>query len=60
MRTEALPAVAVELYTHEGEMLACRFTRGDEQSAGGCVTPQGQRFDLIARDDDRDTARPRG
>ena len=60
IRTEPLPAVAVELYAHDGEMLACRFTRGDEQSAGGCVTPQGQRFDLIARDEEREFARPRG
>ena len=60
-RTQELPAVAVELYAHDGKTLDCRFTRGDDASAGACVTSEGQRFELIARDDEREaTSRPRG
>ena len=60
-RTQELPAVAVELYAPDGDLLACRFTRGDEHSAGGCVTPEGQRFELIVRDEGAEsTSRPRG
>jgi len=60
-RAEELPAVAVELYAADGKALACRFTRGDDESAGACITPEGQHLELIARDDEPvATSRPRG
>lgn len=60
-RVEPAPAVTVELYAQDGKTLACHFTRDDDESAGACTTPEGQRFELIARDDERaKTSRPHG
>jgi hypothetical protein len=55
------PAVAVELVASDGNTLSCRFTRAGDESDGGCVTPEGRRFDLVATDDRPDpTLPPRG
>lgn len=51
-RQNERPVVAVELYAGDGTMLACHFAHVDVAGAdaGGCTTPEGQRFDLVARE----------
>lgn len=60
-RDGVVAAVAVELVARDGNTLTCSFTRTNDTNSGGCVTPEGRHFDLVARDDRPDsTATPRG
>ena len=60
-RDTAPPAVAVELVARDGNTLMCSFTRTDDTSGGGCVTPEGRHFELVARDErPASTSTPRG
>jgi hypothetical protein len=55
------PAVAIELVASDGNTLSCSFTRTDGESGGGCMTAEGRRFDLVARENRPDaTLPPRG